>query len=80
MAERKERQKGGGIMRWMATKAFYPLVIALAFTLSYALADSMGPLGSVLGLGIGFLIGWAGSKWFVPRYRNDNEETTGSQG
>ena len=70
MAENDKKSAGGGVLHWLATKAFYPLVIALAFTLSYALAESMGPLGSVLGLGIGFLIGWAGSKWFVPRYRD----------
>jgi hypothetical protein len=69
MADEKDTGTGGGFMRWVATKAFYPLVIAVAFTLSYALADRMGPPGSVLGLGIGFLLGWAGSKWFVPRYR-----------
>ena len=80
MAEQKDTKKAGGVVHWIATKAFYPLVIALAFTLSYALAESMGPLGSVLGLGIGFVIGWAGSKWFVPRYRNHSEESTGSQG
>ena len=80
MTEQKDTQKTGGVMHWVATKAFYPLVIAVAFTLSYALADSMGPLGSVIGLGIGFLIGWAGSKWFVPHYRDRKEETTGPQG
>ena len=73
MTERKDQQKAGGVMHWIATKAFYPLVIAIAFTLSYALAESMGPLGSVLGLGIGFFLGWAGSKWFVPRYRDDQQ-------
>ena len=71
VAEQKDTQNGGGFMRWVATKAFYPLVIAVAFTLSYALAESMGPLGSMLGLGIGFLIGWAGSKWCVPRWRDE---------
>ena len=68
-----EDNNGNGVLRWIATKAFYPLVIAVAFTLSYALAESMGPLGSVLGLGIGFLLAWAGSKWFVPRYRDDKQ-------
>ena len=42
MAEQKDTKKAGGVVHWIATKAFYPLVIALAFTLSYALAESMG--------------------------------------
>ena len=71
MADDKDTGTGGGFMHWVATKAFYPVVIAFAFTLSYALADSMGPLGSIVGLGIGFLIGWAGSQWFVPRWRDE---------
>ncbi|MDJ0860434.1 MAG: hypothetical protein QNJ03_15205 [Dinoroseobacter sp.] len=51
----------GGRPKW-----FFLAALAVAFTLSFVVGEVMGPVGAMLGLGLGAILAWAAAKWMYP--------------
>ncbi|MDJ0993836.1 MAG: hypothetical protein QNI90_09700 [Dinoroseobacter sp.] len=51
----------GGRPKW-----FFLAALAMAFSLSFLVGELMGPVGAMLGLGLGAVVAWAAAKWMYP--------------
>ncbi|MEM8579718.1 MAG: hypothetical protein AAGF50_00785 [Pseudomonadota bacterium] len=47
-------------------KWFFLAALAVAFTLSFVIGEAIGPIGAMLGLGLGAFLAWVVAKWLYP--------------